>query len=141
MKNFSFLRTDAIRPTFTYTTLTIAGFIVVYIGLEILFKPIAFYAAYQIELPESISLMNELRANGSYLIASGVIILAGVIMPSMLFTSVLIGAVLFSCFALTRMTSMAFDGIPSVNLIYAMGLEFIFAALLLSALIFQKKRP
>ncbi len=139
MKKFSFLRTGSIRSTYTYITLTIAGLLVVYIGLAILLKPIAFYAAYQIELPKSISLMNELRANGSYLIASGAILLAGVLIHSMLLTSLFIGVILFSSFALTRIMSIVFDGIPSANLIYAMGLEFIFAVLLLIALIRQKK--
>ncbi len=130
MKTLSFTRT-----AFTQTTLSIAGLLVVYIGLEILFKPIAFYAANQISLPENVSLLNELRANGSYLVASGAILIAGAFVRAMQFTSLLLGGVLFSSFALTRITSVVFDGIPSVSLMYAMGIECVFAVLLVIAFI------
>ncbi len=139
MKKNSLLHPVTIRSIFIHTTLAIAGLLVVYIGLEILFKPIAFYASYQIALPENISLLNELRANGSYLVASGIILITGVFVRSMQFTSLILGTVLFSSFALTRMTSVVFDGIPSVSLMYAMGLEFIFSVLLVIASIGSKK--
>ncbi|MFL0805071.1 MAG: DUF4345 domain-containing protein [Agarilytica sp.] len=122
------------HTSFTTTLLATAGLLVVYIGLEILVTPIAFYAAYRIDLPENISLVNELRANGGYLVASGIMLISGVFVHAMRFTALVLGIALFTSFALTRIISVIVDGMPAVELQYALGLELIFAVLLLIAL-------
>ena len=104
-------------------TLIISGFIGVYIGVEILFFPISFYATSGIDLGSNVSLLNEIRAPGGALLLSSVLIIMGAFVPRLTFTSIILATLLYLSYGLSRILSMVIDGRPAEILIYVSALE------------------
>jgi hypothetical protein len=105
--------------------LLISGLIAIGIGSSILTVPISFYATNGITLEGNISLLNELRASGGALLASGILIVSGVFVKKLTFTSTVISSVLYFSYGLSRLLSTAIDGAPAEGLIQAVILELI----------------
>lgn len=116
------------------TILLISGLIAAEIGAEILLFPINFYATYNIELGQNISLLNEIRASGGALLASGLLIMAGVFVARFTFASSLLAALLYLSYAFSRVLSMAMDGQPAEGLQMAAVLEIAIGLFCLFAL-------
>ncbi len=105
------------------TALCISGLIAMGVGGAILLIPTTFHAANGIELGSSISLLNEVRAPGGALFATGVLILTGAFARRLAFTSTVVSACLYLSYGLSRFLSMAIDGMPAQGLIQAAVLE------------------
>jgi hypothetical protein len=104
-------------------TLIVAGLIGAYIGMEILFFPVSFYATSGIELGNNISLLNEIRAPGGALLFISVLIMLGAFILKLTFTSITLATLLYLSYGLSRILSMTIDGRPAEILVYAAGLE------------------
>ena len=85
--------------------------------------PVAFYATYGIEFGSNISLLNEIRTPGGVLLASGMLITSGVFVPKLTFTSTVVSILLYLSYGLSRILSMAIDGVPVEGLVQAAVLE------------------
>jgi len=107
------------------TILIISGLIASGIGAAILFSPVAFYAAYGIELGGNFSLLNEIRAPGGALLASGILIISGAFVDRLAFTAVVVSTLLYLSYGLSRVMSIAIDGMPTEGLVQAAVLEII----------------
>ena len=107
------------------TVLILSGLISSVIGGAILFNPVAFYSTYDIELAGNISLFNEIRAPGGALLASGILIMLGAFVDKLTFTSVVLSALLYLSYGLSRILSMAIDGMPVEGLVQAAVLEIV----------------
>jgi hypothetical protein len=105
------------------------------IGASILISPSAFYETYGISLGSNISLLNELRAPGGALLASGILIISGAFVDRLAFTAVLIAAPLYLSYGLSRAMSIAVDGMPSEGLILAAVFEISTGLLCVFALV------
>lgn len=105
--------------------LFISGLIAASIGGAILFNPAAFYATNGIELGGDVSLLNEIRASGGALLIAGMLITSGCFMQSLKFTAVVVSALLYLSYGLSRVLSFVVDGMPSDGLVQAAGLEII----------------
>ena len=105
------------------TVLILSGLISSVIGGAILFDPVVFYATYDIELAGNISLFNEIRAPGGALLASGLLIMLGAFVDKLTFTSVVVATLLYLSYGLSRILSMAIDGMPVEGLVQAAVLE------------------
>lgn len=105
--------------------LFVSGLIAAGIGGAILFTPEVFYAPYGIDLGANYSLLNEVRAPGGALLASGLLILSGAFISKLAFASTLIGALLYLSYGLSRILSMAIDGMPDDRLVQATALELV----------------
>jgi hypothetical protein len=103
--------------------LLISGLIAAGVGGTILSMPVAFYATYGIELDGNISLLNEVRAPGGALLASGILIMSGAFVSKLTFTSAVVATLLYLPYGLSRILSMTIDGIPAEGLVQAAGLE------------------
>ncbi|WP_170550679.1 DUF4345 domain-containing protein [Ruegeria atlantica] len=99
------------------------------IGLAITLDPQTFYANYGIVLSPQPNLMSELRAPAANLAVLGLIILCGACYQKLVQTSALLGATVFSAFALGRTVSFVLDGLPSDSILAAFAIE-VFLALL-----------
>lgn len=115
--------------------LLISGLIGAGIGGTILFMPAAFYAASGIELGGNISLLNEIRASGGTLLASGLLIMSGTFVVTLTFISTLVAALLYLSYGLSRLMSMAIDGMPDAGLTAAAALEIVIGLVCVLALI------
>ena len=107
------------------TILIISGMIASGIGAAILFAPVAFYATYGIELDGNFSLLNEIRAPGGALLASGILIVTGAFVDKLAFTAVVLSTLLYLSYGLSRVMSIAIDGMPAEGLVQAAALEII----------------
>ena len=93
--------------------LFVSGLVATGIGAAILFTPAAFYALNGIRLGNDISLLNEIRAPGGALLAIGLLIMSGAFVTRLTFTATLLAALLYLAYGLSRILSMAIDGMPA----------------------------
>ena len=108
------------------TILFISGLILAGIGGAILFVPVAFHAtADGIVLGDDISLLNEIRAPGGALLASGILVMSGAFMAKLTFTSTVVSALLYLSYGLSRILSMAIDGMPAEELVQVAVIEIV----------------
>lgn len=105
--------------------LFISGLIAIGIGGTILTMPVAFYATNGINLEGNINLLNEIRASGGALLASGILIILGAFITKLTFTSTVISTLLYLSYGLSRILSIVLDGMPSEGLVQAVILELI----------------
>lgn len=122
------------------TILIISGLIASGIGAAILFAPVAFYATYGIELGSNFSLLNEIRAPGGALLASGILIMSGAFMDKLAFTSVLVSTLLYLSYGLSRVMSIAIDGVPAEGLVQAAVLEIVIGLACVFALLKYRRK-
>lgn len=117
------------------TILIISGLIASGIGAAILFSPVAFYAPYGIEPGGNFSLLNEIRAPGAALLASGILIISGAFVDRLAFTAVVVSTLLYLSYGLSRVMSMAIDGMPAEGLVQAAVLEIVTGLVCIFALV------
>ena len=113
----------------------VSGAIAVLIGVSILFAPNAFFAMNHIALADDPNLMSEIRAPGGLLMASGVVMICGAIMRSLLRAALLTSAVVFGMYGVSRVVSVVFDGAPSSSLVGALGIELLFGLIAASLIV------
>jgi len=106
-------------------TLIASGIIGLYVGVEILFFPVSFYATSGIELGGNVSLLNEIRAPGGALLLCSVLIISGAFIPKLSFTSIVLATLLYLSYGLSRIVSMVVDGKPDEILVYVAVLEIV----------------
>jgi hypothetical protein len=99
------------------------------IGAFILAAPHAFYASYGIELGYDPSLLSELRAPGAGLAALGAVMLTGLLRSAMVQPAIVAAFTVYLAFPAGRIVGIAFDGMPSDNIVGALLLELAIAAL------------
>lgn len=116
------------------TILFISGLILTGTGGAILFMPVAFYAINGIELAGNISLLNEIRAPGSALLVSGLLIMSGAFVAKLTFTSAVVSTLVYLSYGLSRILSMAIDGMPAEGLVQAAFLEIVIGLVCVFAL-------
>ena len=105
------------------TVLFVSGLIATGVGGLILFTPQTLYVASGIELGHNIIQLSEVRAAGGALFASGVLIMSGAFVARLAFTSAMVSTVLYLSYGVSRVLSMAIDGMPSDGLVQATVLE------------------
>ena len=107
------------------TILTISGLMASVVGAAILFTPVDFYATYGIEVGGNFSLLNEIRAPGGALLASGILIMSGAFVDKLAFTAVVVSTLLYLSYGLSRVMSITIDGMPAEGLVQAAALEIV----------------
>jgi len=123
------------------TILILSGLIASLIGAAILFAPVAFYATYDIELGKNLSLLNEIRAPGGALLASGILIISGAFVNELTFTATVVSTLLYLSYGLSRVMSIAIDGMPVEGLVQAAVLEIVIGMACIFALVtYQQKQ-
>ena len=119
--------------------LLVSGLTAIGIGSAILFVPATFYATYGIELGSDASLANEIRVPGGALLATGLLMLAGVFLGEFAFASTVIAAAVYLSYGLSRLLSMAVDGLPDGGLVGAAAFELAIGTVSLLALLRYRK--
>jgi len=122
------------KPTlFEKIALGLAGLTALAIGASILFAPHAFYAGYGIALGADANLLSELRAPGAGLAGFGLLMLLGIGRQAMLPVAMAAALTVYIAFPAGRLVGIAVDGMPSGNVIGALVVEILIAALCLAA--------
>lgn len=121
--------------TISKTVLIVSGLLGAGIGLAILLAPVAFHGTSGIRLGDDVSLLNEIRASGGALFAGGVLILIGAFFAGLAFTSLVVASVLYLSYGLSRILSIAVDGVPDAILVQATVLEILIGLACVFALV------
>lgn len=108
--------------------LTSSGLIAIAIGASILFAPARFHATYGTELGTDATLLSEVRAPGGALLALGLLMLIGLFVRSFTFASTTIAAAVYLAYGVSRLLSIAFDGVPDAGLVGAAAIELVLGA-------------
>ncbi len=120
-------------PTFPRVLLLVSGLIAVGIGASLLFAPVAFHAGYGTDLGSDANLLSEIRAPGGALLVLGVLMLVGAFDASFHRTALVLGAAVYLSYGLTRLVSVALDGMPGEGLLLAIGIELALGGACLAA--------
>ena len=121
---------------YTNTALLLAsGLLAVSIAVMILFVPETFYASYGIDIGSNVSLANEIKAPMGLLLGAGLFMLVGIFRSDLTAPALAVGTLVYLSFGLSRVTSIAIDGIPHSGLISAAGIELIIGALCLAGML------
>ena len=121
----------------TYLTrliLVASGMIAVAIAATILFAPDAFYAGYGIRVGGNATLANELKAPAGALLAAGLLMFVGAFRREYAAFSLTTAVVVYLSYGLSRVTSIAIDGIPHSGMIDAAIIELMIGAVCLLTL-------
>ena len=105
--------------------LFVSGLIATVIGSAIVTIPATFYATYDIELGGNVNLLNEIRAPGGALLATGILIFSGAFVARLTFTSLVVATLLYLSYGLARILSTVLDGVPDEGLVQAAVLEIV----------------
>lgn len=105
--------------------LVVSGVLAMGIGAAILFSPAAFHAANGIEIGADPNLRSEVRAPGGALVALGGLILAGAFMRSLTFASAVVSATVYLAYGVSRLFSIAVDGMPTTAIVGATVIELL----------------
>lgn len=107
--------------------LFLSGILLLIIGSAMLFIPVEFSARNGIEVGDNVSLLNDIRAAGAGLLASGLVIFLGVFIQKLAFTSTVVIIMAYGSYGLGRVISMGIDGMPIEGLVKATVVELIIA--------------
>ena len=122
-------RTSVFSAYGTRGLLLASGLIAAGIAATILFAPNAFYSAYGIEIGSNVSLANELKAPAGALLLAGLLMLAGVFRSEFTVPSLATATAMYLSYGLSRLLSMAIDGVPHGGLVSAAVLEIAIGAI------------
>lgn len=120
-----------LNPYLTRGLLLTSGLLAAGIATTILFAPDAFYAGYGIDTGSNVSLANELKAPAGMLLIAGLLMLAGVVRTELAGESLATASLIYLSYGLSRLLSMATDGIPHSGLVSAAILEITIGAICL----------
>lgn len=112
-----------------------SGLIAVTIAVAILFAPAAFYAGYGIEVIGDATLANELKAPAGALLVAGLVMFAGAFRRELAVVSLTTAAVVYLSYGLSRVSSIAIDGVPHSGMVNAAGVELVIGAICLLTLL------
>ncbi len=97
--------------------------------------PVAMAAINGIELGGNVSLLNETRAPGGAILASGILVMLGAFVAKLTFTSALVSTLVYLSYGLSRILSMAIDGMPAEGLVQVAVLEIVTGLVCVFALV------
>ena len=117
--------------------LSIAGLMLLTIGVEVLLTPQTFYANDGVLLGNNPSLLSEIRASGGLLAGGALVMFAGIVRPSVRSLAMTLSVLIYGSFGLSRLLSLILDGIPSNNLLMATAIELTVAAIGITMLYLQ----
>ena len=112
-----------------------SGTVAVAIAVAILFAPAAFYAGYGIDVTGDATLANELKAPAGALLVAGLVMFAGAFRWELAVVSLATAAVVYLSYGLSRVTSIAIDGVPHSGMVTAAGVELVIGSICLLTLL------
>lgn len=120
-------------------SLSVSGLVLMGVGGVLLVTPSVMHASNGVELGNDPSLLSEVRAPGGALLVLGFLVIAGVFEPRWRYAATLVAGAVYGAYGLSRLFSMAIDGMPAPGLVVAAGLEITIGAVNLALL--SRLRP
>lgn len=113
--------------------LVLSGGVLLAVGPAVLVQPGGFTSAPTIGA--SASLMSELRAPGGLLLVAGGFVLWAGLRAERLCAALALSALLYGTFGVSRLLSVALDGVPSAAILGAAAVELLFGGVALAMLV------
>ena len=120
--------------------LFLCGILILIAGAMALFSPTGFTARNGEDITGHISLLNDYRGLGGMIVASGIIMLLGIIYSRMAFTSTVVAIAMHLSLSLGRVVSIFLDGMPADGLVKATVVETILGLLAIYALVKYREK-
>ncbi|BDS11437.1 DUF4345 domain-containing protein [Aureispira anguillae] len=115
---------------FNTVVLAISGLLFLMVGSLRISNPIKNYAKNSgIKLEKEVNLLNEVRGTSAVMLSGGIIILLGIIIPKLTFTSFVIAILIFIGFAIGRILSIFLDGKPNKLILQGLIFELVLGSL------------
>jgi hypothetical protein len=109
------------------TVLAVGGFVLVAVGGGSALALEPFLASYEVVVAADAGLRSELRAGGMLLLALGVIVICGAVVPRLATVSAILATTAYGAYTLGRALSWVLDGAPASGLIAAGAIELVLA--------------
>ena len=110
-------------------TLSISGLLLLAVGSFRVSNPIKAYLKNSgITLENEVNLLNEIRGVSTLMLMGGIIILLGIIIPALTFSSFVVACLIFLGFASGRLLSIGLDGKPNKQIIQGLISELVLGA-------------
>ena len=106
--------------------LSLSGLMLLFVGTMRLSNPIKTYLKNSgIKIEKEASLLNEMRGVSAVMLCAGIIILLGIIIPRLNFSSFVVASLIFLGFAIGRLISIKVDGKPSKQITQGILFELV----------------
>ncbi len=120
--------------------LAFSGLIAIGIGSGLLFAPVEFEASAGVILGEDINLLSEMRASGGAILATGILIILGALIPKLAYLSVVLSSLMYLSYGASRIFGMMVDGMPNNSIVAATTAEIIIGLISILVLLKFDKR-
>lgn len=127
-------------PFFPRALLGSAGLLLLIVGAAVLINPVVFAAANGVDLPDVPSVLSEYRAPGGMLFASAVFILIAAVRSQFIRAALMLSALVYCSYGVSRLIGIVVDGIPSAALMQAMVIELLIGSLCLMVLLRLRRK-
>ena len=108
------------------TILFVLSLGLIVLGTWRLTNPVSFYATNSgVELSNDVNLLSEIRAAGGAVVGIGILIMLGVFIDKLTYTSTLVSIVIFFSFGVARIFAIAMDGNPGEKIVQGIFFEFV----------------
>lgn len=115
---------------FKIVSLSLSGLLLLFVGASRLSNPINAYLKNSgITLAKEVDLLNEMRGVSGVMLVGGILILLGILLPELTFSSHVVASLLFLGFAIGRIISIRVDGQPNKQIVQGLLFEVVFGAL------------
>lgn len=115
---------------FKIVSLSLSGLLLLFVGASRLSNPINAYLKNSgITLAKEVDLLNEMRGVSGVMLVGGILILLGILLPELTFSSHVVAGLLFLGFAIGRIISIRVDGQPNKQIVQGLLFEVVFGAL------------
>ena len=121
-------------------TLLLLGTLLTVLGGWRLTDPVGFMANSGIVLAPDVGMLNEARAAGGAVVGFGLLIVAGVFVDKLRFTSTVVSIVLFVSYACARLYGISVDGHPGAMVVQGVVFEIVFGAVAAAAFLKYRRR-
>jgi len=117
------IRSKELSPYVTRCLLLASGLLAAGIAAMSFMAPNGFFAVYGIDIGADVNLTNELKASTGVLFVSGLLSISGAFRTDLFKPALEIAALVYLSYGLSRLASIAIDGIPDVGLVVAAIIE------------------
>jgi len=111
--------------------LFISSVLLIVVGFHTLKSPIAMYVRSGAVLPNDVNILNSVRASSCLLLGCGLLIMLGIVIKKLTYTSTLLTILVYYSYGIGRVISILVDGMPSKEIIQATIVEFIVGSIAL----------
>ncbi len=119
--------------------LALSAIVAVAIAGTIILAPDLFYSGYGIEVGGNATLANELKAPAGALLVAGLFMAVGIFRADLAVVSLATATVVYLSYGVSRVVSIAVDGLPHSGMVSAAGIELVIGVICLLALLWVRR--